>query len=164
MAATVLLLLLVFVPLLRNSISQARGVGGVGVLTDGVTRWIIVDWDGVPTWGPRGTHRFEVWIETAATGEGITYEYGKIGDGGSSDGLTVGAENRDGSSAASLTGLPVVGTEYAVTTTGPTAGGSVAIDYDASSSKEGVFSSVASLTSDITPGVTQQVQTLTVTK
>ena len=40
----------------------------------------------------------------------------------------------------------------------------VTIDYDASARQDGVFSSVASLTSDITPGVTQQVVTLTVTK
>jgi hypothetical protein len=141
-----------------------RGTVRIGVLTDGTASWIVVDWDGVPTFGQPGGHRFEVWIETAATNEGITYEYGNVADNGAPDGLTVGAENRDGSSGVNLSGLPAVGTEYVVSTTGPTAGGTATIDYDALARQEGVYSSVASLTSDITPGVTQQVVKLTVTK
>ena len=47
--------------------------------------------------------------------------------------------------------------------TPPTAGGSAAIGYDASSTKAGTYRSVASMTSDQTPGTTQVVQTLTVT-
>ena len=38
------------------------------------------------------------------------------------------------------------------------------IEYDARSVRDGVFSSVANLTSDVTPGVTQKVQELTVTR
>jgi hypothetical protein len=51
-----------------------------------------------------------------------------------------------------------------VTTAPPVAGGSQTITYDASSKKAGTYKSVAGMTSDQTPGVTQVVQTLTVTK
>ena len=147
--------------------SHAAPGGGVYVatLSDGTTTWIVVDWEDVPTFGTTDYQEFEVWIQTAATpGEGITYEYGNVADGGASTGLQVGAENRDGSSGVNLGSLPIAGNEYGITTTGPTPGGSVSIDYDASSLRDGIFSSIANLTSNLTPGVTQQVQTLTVTK
>jgi subtilisin family serine protease len=128
--------------------------------------YIVIDWAGVPRYGTSRLQSFQIWIQTAALpGEYLAYDYGAVDVGPAVLGpVVVGAENRDGSSGQTVSGAPVVGTEYSIIAAGPTAGGSISIDYDASSAKEGVFSSVANLTSDITPGVTQQVQTLTVTK
>ena len=53
--------------------------------------------------------------------------------------------------------------ECAVDTSPPTAGGSATITYDASSKKAGTYKSVAGMTSNVTPGTTQVVKTLTVT-
>jgi hypothetical protein len=52
-----------------------------------------------------------------------------------------------------------------VTTTPPTPGGSVAIPFQLTAKKngEGSWTSVAALTSDTTPGVTEVVQPITVT-
>ena len=50
-----------------------------------------------------------------------------------------------------------------MTLTGPTAGGSATIGYDASAKKEGDYHSVASMTSSVTPGITQVVREFHVT-
>ena len=74
-----------------------------------------------------------------------------------------GAENRDGTSGKNIATAPANSTQYRPTSSGPTAGGSVAIPYDISSKKKGSWNSVASMTSNRTPGITQVVTTLTVT-
>ena len=74
-----------------------------------------------------------------------------------------GAENRDGSSGQNLASQPADNTEYAVNMTGPTAGGVVTITFDVKANKAGTYRSVAAMTSDLTPGITQVVQTFTVT-
>ena len=63
----------------------------------------------------------------------------------------------------SLATAPANGSEYAVNTLPPTAGGTVTIPFDLSSKKAGTYRSVASMTSNVTPGTTQVVQVLTVT-
>ena len=74
-----------------------------------------------------------------------------------------GAENRDGTSGKNIARAPANNTEWRPNLSGPTPGGSAAVTYDASSKKAGTYKSVASMTSDVTPGTTQVVKTLTVT-
>ena len=147
------------------------GAGGgairIGTLTDGVSTWIVVDYAAVKNFSNATTHTGEIWLKTGtlASSEQITISYGaanaSAGDPGSA--INWGAENRDGTSGRNLASPPANGSEYAVILTPPTAGGSAAIGYDASSKKAGTYKSVASMTSDQTPGTTQVVQTLTVT-
>ena len=144
--------------------------------------WIVVDWDGVKNFGNATTHSFEVWIQIqrgtthGPASEGITYSYGPnttfpgdgpgLGNAGSGDpdsGVNWGAENRDGSSGANIATAPANGSEYLVNTTPPAAGGSVSIPFDVSAKKAGTWHSVAAMTSSMTPGTTQVLQTLTVT-
>ena len=73
-----------------------------------------------------------------------------------------GAENRDGSSGANFVSAPANGTEWSVNTTPPSAGGTQAVQYQASGNKAGTYTTVANMTSNVTPGTTQVVQTLTV--
>ena len=156
----------------------------VATLTNGPNQgWIVVDWDHVKNFGNATTHSFEIWISmqrgtnTGPASEGITYSYGPnltfpgdgpgLGDAGSGDpdsGQNWGAENRDGSSGANIASAPVNGHEFAIHTTPPAAGGSATITYDASSKKAGTYKTVAGMTSNVTPGTTQVVKTLTVTK
>jgi hypothetical protein len=155
-------------------------VGGgtirIGTLTDGSTTWLVVDWQHVKNFGNATTHSFEVWIRlatgAAGTGPGsedVSWTYGtgtdagNAGTGDNDSGVNWGAENRTGSSGANIATAPADGSQYQVHTTGPTAGGSVTIPYDITSKKVGTWHSMASLTSDRTPGITQVVTTLTVT-
>jgi hypothetical protein len=145
------------------------GAGGavrIATLTDGVDVWIVVDWEGVPVYGTALLRSFQVWIQVGAT-EGIWFEY-DTGAGapgaGSSDGLIVGAENRDGSSAKSL-GMDVVPSTggYEVIAGSPTPGGSVTIDYDVLGRRVGSSSLHAFMESDIVAGVTKINTPLSVT-
>jgi hypothetical protein len=94
---------------------------------------------------------------------GTGTDAGNAGTGDPDSGVNWGAENRTGTSGANAAGAPADGSQYQVHTTGPTAGGSVTIPYDITSKKDGTFHSVASMTSNRTPGITQVVTTLTVT-
>ncbi len=140
---------------------SAGGGARIGVLTDGVDRWLVIDWEGVPTFGTSQLQSFEIWIQTTA--EAITYSYGTITGTGSPDGLNVGAENRDGSSGVNLGSVPAAGNEFAITAGAPTAGGSVTITYDVLGKKSGTYVLLASLETDITPGVTTASTTVRVT-
>jgi hypothetical protein len=147
---------------------SATGAGAIRIatLSGGGQSWVVIDWAGVKNFGNATTHNFEIWLRrgTTAVSEQITYSYGTNSGGGDPDsGSNWGAENRDGSSGANIATQPASDTEYAVHTTGPTAGGTTMLNYDIWSKFAGTYHSVASMTSDLTPGVTQVSQTIVVT-
>ena len=92
--------------------------------------------------------------------------YGPNGNAatGASTGVNWGAENRDGSSGINIPSAPANSSKYGVVLSGPTPGGSVSFGYDASANLPGTYDSSANMTSNLTPGVTQALQTLTVTR
>jgi subtilisin family serine protease len=162
------------------------GAGGIRValLNDGAgTSWIVVDWAGVKNFGNATTHSFEAWIRVASGAPGtgpdseqITYSYGPnltfpgdgpgLGNAGTGDadsGVNWGAENRDGSSGVSIPTAPANGSEYFVNTSPPAAGGTQTVTFDLKGNKTGAFDSVAEMTSNLTPGTTQVIQTVHVT-
>jgi subtilisin family serine protease len=148
----------------------------IAVLTNGSLNWIVVDYNAVPNYSDPGTtHTGEVWLRVATGGAGtgpsseqVTISYGAAnaasGDSGEPNPLAIisGAENSDGTSGASISPAPANNTEWSVNTTPATTGGSVTIGYDASSvANNQTFHVLASLTSNITAGATQAMQTLT---
>ena len=134
----------------------------VASLTDGVTTWLIADWENVATWSDSGTtNSFQVWIELGGAEE-ITYTYGPIDGPDASVGLTVGAENRDGTSGVNLGSTPAAGDDYEIFISPPTPGGSVTITYDAFGRRVGTYDLVANLTSNLFNGTTQKIVKLTV--
>jgi hypothetical protein len=156
----------VVAPLWNDLNPPAGGAIRINVLTDGVDTWIVVDYNAVKNFSNATTHTFELWFQVGSTpaSEGVTITYGAAntaspdsGSGGNS-----GAENRDGTSGKNLA-TPADNTEWAVVLTGPTAGGTADITYDASSKRAGTYDTTAAMTSDRTPGIAQVVQTLTVT-
>jgi hypothetical protein len=173
----------VLAPLWTDLNPPAGGTIRVATLSGGANAgWLVIDWGNVKNFGNATTHSFEVWIQiqkgtsTGPASEGITFSYGPntafpddgpgLGNAGSGDpdsGVNWGAENRTGSSGANLASAPANGSEWKVNTTPPAAGGSVTIPFDVYSKIPAVYHSVASLTSDVTPGTTQVSQTITVT-
>lgn len=150
-----------------NPSSTGAGHLYVATLGAGSSHWTVVDWEGVKNFGNATTHSFEIWFANTAsnTGEQITIAYGVGANAGSGDptsGQNWGAENRDGSSGANLASAPADSTQYSVDLSGPTPGGSVSFGYDATADTPGRYDSTASMTSNLTPGVTQALQTLTV--
>jgi hypothetical protein len=88
---------------------------------------------------------------------------GNAATGDPDAGVNWGAENRNGSSGMDIASAPANSSQYTVNTSGPTPGGSATITYDAEAKRAGVYKSVATMTSNVTPGKTQEVVTLTVT-
>jgi hypothetical protein len=148
-----------------TDLNPATGPAGSGlralVLTDGVDNWLVLEWENVPTFGTAELQSFQIWIQTTA--ESITYAYGQVTGTGSSDGLTVGAENRDGSSGVMLGSVPATGADYTIVANPPVAGGSVTVTYDAFGRRVGTYVVPARLLTDITPGVTTESVTIQVT-
>jgi len=137
---------------------SAGGSVSLGILGDGVSEWLIVEWTDAPAWGTTQVNSFQTWIQLGAT-EGTWFTYGELQ--GPSDALNVGAENRDGSSGVNLVGGPVL-PDYVITTSPPLPGGSVTITYKASASKHGTYVISASMTSDIVRGTSIRSVKLTV--
>ena len=82
---------------------------------------------------------------------------------GDPEGLNVGAENRTGTSGRNLGSIPASNSDLRVVTAGPTAGGSVSINYKAFGRNAGVFDNIAVLTSDVMNGSASEKTTITVT-
>jgi hypothetical protein len=159
-----------------NPTASPGGGVRIGTLTDGSTTWLVVDWQHIKNFGNATTHSFEVWIRlaqgaagTGPSSEDVSWTYGTGSDAGNAatgdpdSGVNWGAENRTGSSGANISPAPADGSQYQVHTTGPTAGGSVTIPYDITAKQPGSYTSVASMTSDQTAGITEVVTGLTVT-
>ena len=156
----------VVAPLWNDMNPPAAGAIRIATLTDGVTTWLVVDYDHVRNFSNATTHTFELWFRLGTTAASeqttISYEAANSGSPDPGSGGGSGAENRTGTSGVNLP-APADNTEWSVNTSPPTAGGTVSFTYDASADTPGSYSSVASLTSDVTPGITQVVQGLTVT-
>ncbi|MBK8795250.1 MAG: S8 family serine peptidase [Anaerolineales bacterium] len=128
----------------------AGGAMRIATLTDGVSTWLIVEWDAVPEYSTGRPNSFQVWITLGAV-EDITFTYGSVnnGDGGF---LTVGAENRFGNSgqnyyADGAGSLPVADTELRVTSVPGAPGETRVITYQATGVKKGVWSNCGILCS-----------------
>ncbi|MGH3090513.1 MAG: hypothetical protein ACRDSJ_24810 [Rubrobacteraceae bacterium] len=132
-------------------------------VTSGERTWIVLEWEDVATFGnPGQTHTFQIWLETTPDAETISYAFETVGGSGSSDGLVVGAENRDGTSAVQLGETPASGDEYSILTSPPEDGGAITITYTATGERAGTYRIPARLTSDTQPGTTTQFAGLTV--
>jgi subtilisin family serine protease len=133
-------------------------------LSDGTRWWLVLDWENVPIWTTGEPRSFQIWIQDTPAGvESITYAYGPAMGPGDPEGLTVGAENRDGTSGVNLGEIPSAGDGYTITTSPPQAGGSKTITYEAQSqSRTGNYDIVASMTSNVTAGTARKVVTITI--
>ena len=99
--------------------SAAGGALRIGTLTDGVSSWVIVDFEGVREYSTTRTAFPDLGSASGAV-EDITFTYGRSRVTETVVSLTVGAENEFGNSGqnyyANGTGtLPAVGTELRVT-------------------------------------------------
>ena len=117
----------------------------VGTLSDGVSNFLVIEWEDVPTYTGNATNSFQVWITLGATeGQWFTYDGAPTSDAAAT--VVTGAENRDGTSGV-IAEPPTEDTVYAVTTSPPTAGGTVSFDYTATGVLRGSWDTWATLTS-----------------
>jgi subtilisin family serine protease len=137
------------------------GDGGgvrIGLLTGGARSWIVVDFEAVRTRGAGLKNSFQIWIGRNGTDD-VTIAHGPT-EGPGVDGLSQGAENRNGTSGAVYSGG--TNTTWRVNATGPTAGGPVTITYGASSSRAGTYVLAPKATTPAVKGTISVPQTLRV--
>lgn len=85
----------VLAPFWTDLYPPAGGAIRIGSLTDGTNTWTVVDWQSVVDFSNHTVaNSFEIWLRQG-TVEDIVFSYGDIG-GPSSVGLSIGAENIDG--------------------------------------------------------------------
>jgi subtilisin family serine protease len=125
-------------------------------LGDGVSTWLVLDWEAVQNYGDSEANSFQIWISIDGV-EDISFAYGPVSDG---DGgfLTVGAENAYGNSGQNWyvdgTGTLVVeGSEVRVVSAPGAPGETHVVTYTAKGRRAGEWQNCAWLTGDIFFGV-----------
>ncbi|GAB2574574.1 S8 family serine peptidase [Kribbella endophytica] len=139
------------------------GTGAPGVfatlLTDGVATWIVVEWR-VNLFGTNTQKVFQQWIGVNGV-EDITYSYnGQLGDPGPAYGLTVGAENREGTGGSQITGPPTE--DYRITSTPGAPGGSMTYSMNIKGVQKGTGSVTTGTSTPLVKGLTIEVDKIIV--
>jgi hypothetical protein len=125
--------------------------------------WIVAEWADVPTFGTDDLQTFQIWIQTSGGVEANSFAYGRLtGAGDPSVGLTVGAENYDGTSGVSLGAVPQERDEYTIETGQPVPGGALTVTYRVIGHRAGEYDLVARMTSDLTLGTARRVHHISV--
>lgn len=132
----------------------------VGQLTDGVSSWIVVQWD-VHLYGdtsPAGMRSFQVWIGINGA-EDISYAYdtNALGQGAGAAGpINVGAENASGTGGANIGGAAfgVPASDYVITSTPGAPGGSLTYSLTARGSDSGQGVVTSTMIASLVPGKT----------
>ncbi|MEU4226714.1 S8 family serine peptidase [Nonomuraea sp. NPDC026600] len=142
---------------------DGTGAPGVfaGILTDGVSRWLVLEWR-VNTFGTTSTKVFQQWIGLNGV-EDISYAYDPAnlpGDAPAGSGLTVGAENDEGTAGAQISGPP---TEDLVVTSTPGApGGTLTYSMKIKGVSRGVGNVTTGTSTPQVKGITVEVDKITV--
>ncbi|MEV0284515.1 S8 family serine peptidase [Kribbella sp. NPDC050820] len=141
------------------------GTGAPGVfatiLTDGVSDWVVLEWR-VNLFGTTSLKVFQQWIGVNGT-EDITYAYDPANLPGSPPagyGLTVGAENFEGTAGGQITGPPV--TDYRVTSTPGAPGGSMTYSMNIKGVQRGTGTVTTGTSTPLVKGITIEVDRIIV--
>jgi hypothetical protein len=139
---------------------EAGGRYSAYALSDGVSGWNVFEWEDAPNFSGGTPNSFQVWIglQTNGRGQEIWFSYGPSLSSGDPSGLSVGAENAAGSSAAVVyhagTGsVPLAGgDDIEVVSTPGEPGGEQRIRYRALGWRAGEHRSCAELDSPVFDG------------
>ncbi|MFC9689348.1 S8 family serine peptidase [Kribbella sp. NPDC056951] len=139
------------------------GTPGVfaGTLTDGVNSWLVLEWR-VNLFGTSSLKVFQQWIGIDGT-EDITYAYdpGNLpGDPPAGYGLTVGAENSDGTAGSQIVGPPVQ--DYRVASTPGAPGGSMTYSMNVRGVQKGTGTVTTGTSTPLVKGLTIEVDKIIV--
>ncbi|GAB1819148.1 S8 family serine peptidase [Herbidospora sp. RD11066] len=141
------------------------GTGAPGVyatvLTDGVDDWIVVEWR-LNLYGTNSVRTFQTWIGTNGV-EDVSFAYpGPLPYPGDVYGLTVGAENSDGTAGSQIPAGTGVTSDYSINSTPGAPGEKLVYTMKVKGAITGVGSVTTSVVTDQVKGVTQEVDKITV--
>lgn len=139
------------------------GTGAPGVfattLSDGVATWIVLEWR-VNVFGTSDLKVFQQWIGVNGV-EDITYAYnGALGSPPAGYGLTVGAENFEGTAGSQIPGPPT--TDYRITSTPGAPGGSMTYSMNIKGVQKGTGSVTTGTSTPLVKGLTIEVDKIIV--
>ncbi|MEV6153453.1 S8 family serine peptidase [Nonomuraea sp. NPDC052129] len=142
---------------------DGTGAPGVfaGTLTDGVSRWLVLEWR-VHTFGTSSLKVFQQWIGLNGV-EDISYAYDPAnlpGDAPAGAGLTVGAENDEGTAGDQISGPPTQ--DLVVTSTPGAPGGALTYSMKIKGVSPGVGNVTTATSTPQVKGVTVEVDKITV--
>jgi len=138
----------------------APGISAVS-LTDGVSTWIVFQWD-VNVFGTTAAKTFQLWIGVNGVQDiSFTYDPARL-PGNPGQPFLVGAENKNGTGGAQLPAGTAPTQDLVVTSTDPTAGGSVSYTLTVRGNRRGTGTVTTSMDSPLVPGTTVVTSTVTV--
>lgn len=143
---------------------DGTGAPGIyaGTLTDGVSTWLVLEWR-LNLFGTNSQKVFQQWIGLNGV-EDISYTYdpGNLpGDPGPAYGLTVGAENAEGTGGTQISGPPTQ--DYVVQSTPGAPGGSMTYTMTVKGVQKGTGSVSTGTSTPLVKGITIEVDKITVT-
>jgi subtilisin family serine protease len=133
----------------------------IGTLTDGVSTWIVIEWQ-VKVFGTNLAKTFQQWIGINGA-ENISYTYDPAtlpGDPPAGYGLTVGAENSDGTAGSQIVGPP--NQDYVVHSTPGAPGGSLTYSMNIKGVQKGTGSVTTGTSTPLVKGITIEVDKIIV--
>jgi hypothetical protein len=134
----------------------------IGTLTDQVNDWLVIEWRENIFDNPTESRVFQQWIGLNGT-EDITYTYDPANMPAAPPaafGLTVGAENDEGTAGDQITGLPTE--DLRVTSTPGAPGGTLTYSFQLKGTRTGVGDVTSLFSSPGVRGVTSDVDKITV--
>ena len=141
------------------------GTGAPGIqvanLTDGVDNWIVVEWRELVA-GTTSPRTFQVWVGINGT-EDVTYAYDPANLPAAPPGalgLTVGAENFEGTGGAHITSAPIEDLRVASDPALP--GGTLTYSFQVQGVQAGTGDSTTAMVTPLVRGVTTEVDKITV--
>ncbi|WP_318271878.1 S8 family serine peptidase [Microbispora triticiradicis] len=142
---------------------NGEGTPGVYVatLSDGVNRWLVIEWR-VNLYGTNSLKTFQQWIGlNGAEDISYTYDPGNLpGDPGAAYGLTVGAENVEGTAGTQISGPPTQ--DYRVTSTPGAPGGTLNYSFTVKGVSPGTGTVTTATSTPQVKGITVEVDKITV--
>ena len=146
--------------------TDLTGAGAQGIfatiLTDGVNDWVVVEWR-VNVFGTSSGRVFQSWIGINGV-EDISFTYNPANLPAAPPagyGLTVGAENIEGSAGAQIAGAPT--TDLVVTSTPGVPGETYTYTYELKGTKTGNRTTRTDMITPLVRGTTTEVDTINVT-
>ncbi|GAA0412453.1 peptidase S8 [Acrocarpospora corrugata] len=141
------------------------GTGAPGIfastLTDGVGTWIVLEWR-LNLFGTTAQRVFQQWIGVNGV-EDITYAYpGALPYPGAAYGLTVGAENADGTAGSQIPAGTGVGSDFRITSTPGAPGESLTYTMKVKGVATGSGTVTTAVSTDQVQGITVEVDRITV--
>jgi len=146
--------------------TDLNGTGAPGIsaatLTDGTNKWLVLQWQ-VNVFGTTSGRTFQVWIGLGDKQDiSFTYDVNNLPAAPNGQGLTVGAENSDGSGGGQITGLPTE--DLVITSTAALPGGTAQYKLKVQGATQGSGTVTSTMTSPTILGTTVEQSTITINR